>query len=955
VSEPPSQLGPARHAHRVRGRRLVERRTLVHVHPRPDTTPAPAPLPQPQPKHSWRFWLVLAYLVTLAASHAVTLMKPPPPPVPGAKTVTVTSPTQGAPDERVAYLEWTPDRDIASPRAMAPMGAMATSSSLWSDSPTQTTSALTPNIPTSDFPVPTSRPPVLLIHGSPGRASLFDKLAPLIAEHGYRVIAVDLPGFGDSSRDIEDHSMLAHSRRIAQLLDQLHITRAHVVGWSNGGGVVLHLADALKDRVASLTLLAAVGDQKVEGSGSYTLEHVKYAIGFAGFAIPDLLPHFGHYDTYTRRTAFLRNFWDSDQRPLRAIMKRLTAPTLIVHGRRDCMLPVKAAFHHHATVDNSSLALLDANHFLPLTHPAQTASVLVPFFQRHDQPGTPEPRTVTDAAVPTMADVPLQYFYWAADRLEPQHWSVHVLVIAALSLLSPTLGAAIAGGLVTIYCTDYLVAAIGVLAGALLQIPLAPLLARVFRRYFRPLPPRLAALRLAKPASAGWLSAFVPGYRERLLVSCSQQCRGAARVKFVLAHALALVPLTLLWYGLALAAFISLYRLDSSVTSLAFVLVLTLVGIAQHVLTLALTRRGRMRLIALAERIRHYEYWPMWAFYAPLVPYICWLMLKHRGMTLITCCNPGIENGGGLIGESKHAIMRSLGDHPAVLPTPLIDTAPPEDRLRQLRAAMQRAELSYPVILKPDAGQRGFGVALVHNEPEAAAYFAGMTSRAVVQPYAEGPHECGVLWARHPRSPASDGTTGFIFSITRKDFATITGDGVRTLEELILSHPRFRRQADVFLDRLADRAADILPAGETLRLGVAGNHCQGALFRDGADLITPELSRAIDTLAASFKGDNGGALDFGRFDLRYESDDQLRRGEAFSIVELNGTTSESTNLYDPSKNIVWAYQVLFAQWKLLFELGAHRRAQGACPMGLRTLVSTVARHYLTRRGSAISS
>jgi hypothetical protein len=418
-------------------------------------------------------------------------------------------------------------------------------------------------------------------------------------------------------------------------------------------------------------------------------------------------------------------------------------------------------------------------------------------------------------------------------------------------------------------------------------------------------------------------------------------------LRFLAGRTAASMLWALIAYGAALAAMVALYRLAQPVTLwklLPAALGLMLVAWALPAL---LTPRSRGWLLGRIERILRYEYWPASVFYLPLVPYIAWLTLKHRSITVLTCCNPGIENGGGLIGESKAAIMRRLGDAPGVLPTLLIAPASPLERTAQVLRAMQRAEISFPIILKPDAGQRGFGVALVRSEDEARRYFETMTAPAVVQPYAEGPHECGVLWAR--RVEGGEGE-GFIFSVTRKEFAVLTGDGTRTVEELVLAHPRYRRQAATFLERLRDRASEVLPAGERLRLVMAGNHCQGTLFTDGADLITPALTRAIDALAAGFDG----GLDFGRFDLRYESDDALRRGEAFDVVELNGTTSESTNLYDPGKSLWWAYSVLFAQWRLLFELGTARRRAGARPMGIGLLLATVWDHYRTRAGSAVS-
>lgn len=353
------------------------------------------------------------------------------------------------------------------------------------------------------------------------------------------------------------------------------------------------------------------------------------------------------------------------------------------------------------------------------------------------------------------------------------------------------------------------------------------------------------------------------------------------------------------------------------------------------------------RLLASAERILHYEYWPAKVFYLPLIPYVAWLGLRHGGFCSPSAANPGIENGGGFVGESKHRIMRGLGDGPAVVATRLIPAGTIEDRMATLRAEM--AGIAWPVILKPDEGQRGHGVRLIADEAKARAYFTTMTADAVVQPFHPGPHECGVLWIRDV-----GGEHGRVFSITRKEFPEVTGDGRRSVEELILRHPRHRRQWRVFLERLGAGRSRVPEAGERVALGLCGNHCQGSRFRDGADLMTPELATAIDRLASGFRGVNAGPLDFGRFDIRYTSEEALRRGEGFAIVELNGVTSESTNIYDPSWPLWRAYSTLFAQWRELYKLGAWRRGLGTKVVSVGTVLAWLREHRGTRAGSALS-
>jgi pimeloyl-ACP methyl ester carboxylesterase len=872
-------------------------------------------------------WALWAYLILLVASHAYQEMRSPVAVSMGAGVLATVMPrTMGAASaERMVYREWLPRASGAGEAA---------------------------------------HPPVILIHGSPGSSYEFRKLAPLISASGYRVIAVDLPGFGESSRNISDHSMRTHAQRVLALMDSLHIDRAHLVGWSNGGGVLLNMADLAPQRLASLTMLAAVGDQAREGSGSYAFEHAKYALGLVTFGgVPAFIPHFGKLGTFADRTDFLLNFWDSDQRPLKGIMERLTAPTLILHGRQDCLVHAEAAEEHHRIIKTSSLVMLRANHFLPLAQASETASYLVPFLKRHDVPGVAALTGVTDLApepertgLAGLADEGRKY-------IRGLPWWAQVSAIGKLVLVAPTIGIVTCAVLVVSMDLDFLVAIVGIAVGLLWQTALLVALGAILGKSLYKVPwlgRRLASVSIVDwsrrmkrtPAREGWVLMFIARSRTASLLGAVLCKPGFWPVaKFVLAR----VPAILIWavvsFLVAVAGMMALHYAWPHVGMIRLLLAAGLLAIVVRAMPMLLVTRGRHALAGWWERVVHYEYWPIAIFYLPLVPYIAWLTIKHRGLTVLTCCNPGIEKGGGFIGESKHAIMARLSDGPHRLATVLIEAGPtPAERARLAREAMSRVPGlgAFPIVIKPDAGQRGFAVRVIRSVDQLEPYFAMMPNAAVVQPYHPGPEECGVLWARSTKA-SENGQAGFIYSITRKDFPELTGDGVRTVEELIYAHPRYRRQVDVFLDRFPDLASGVLGAGEGLRLGVAGNHCQGALFRDGTDLITPGLSAAIDRLARDFKG----GLDFGRFDLRYTSEDALAAGD-FAVIELNGTTSESTNLYDPSKSIFWAYRVLLGQWRLLFELGASRRAQGARPMPLSEMFASIRAHYGARRGSALA-
>jgi membrane protein DedA with SNARE-associated domain len=339
---------------------------------------------------------------------------------------------------------------------------------------------------------------------------------------------------------------------------------------------------------------------------------------------------------------------------------------------------------------------------------------------------------------------------------------------------------------------------------------------------------------------------------------------------------------------------------------------------------------------------RHHEFWPAWLFYLPLLPWLAWLSLRYRSFTVWTSANPGIP-AGGVVGESKQAILEKL-PRDVIIPSSLIEPGDSFERIRSLRRTMMERDWNYPLILKPDAAQRGAGVKKIHDDVEMQKYVGEQPGLILAQPYHVGPFEAGIFYYRLPGE-----ARGRIFSITDKEFPVVVGDGRSTLEELIESHPRYRQQAAVFLERHDGERSRILEMDERFPLTVAGNHCQGTLFRDGAHLITPQLERRIDDIAQSFDG-----FFIGRFDVRYSNVDEFKAGRDLAIVELNGATSESTNIYDPAWSLGQAYSTLFRQWSLLYRIGNANRKRGRVPIGAVRLLLMIHNYYRQRRVTALA-
>jgi pyruvate dehydrogenase E2 component (dihydrolipoamide acetyltransferase) len=103
------------------------------------------------------------------------------------------------------------------------------------------------------------RPPVLLLHGYGGDINIWVFNQEALAEVGRTVYALDLPGHGQSSKDVGEGNLGSFVDAVAGFMDEMGIEKAHLVGHSMGGAVAGSFALAHPDRVASLVLIASAG------------------------------------------------------------------------------------------------------------------------------------------------------------------------------------------------------------------------------------------------------------------------------------------------------------------------------------------------------------------------------------------------------------------------------------------------------------------------------------------------------------------------------------------------------------------------------------------------------------------------------------------------------------------------------------------------------------------------
>lgn len=210
-------------------------------------------------------------------------------------------------------------------------------------------------------------PTLVLIHGYTASAYVWETTAPVFAESGFHVIAVDLIGFGYSSKPAWfDYTIASQARIVSRLMNRLGIGSATIIGSSYGGAVAATLALDYAERVEKLVLVDAVINDEPKSHPILKLARIR---GVGEFISPFLLDSKMFLKQRMRNTLHKANHHlitqeriDSIRRPLHAadghhsVLQTgrnwdanrieedaylINQPTLIIWGDNDTVIPIR--------------------------------------------------------------------------------------------------------------------------------------------------------------------------------------------------------------------------------------------------------------------------------------------------------------------------------------------------------------------------------------------------------------------------------------------------------------------------------------------------------------------------------------------------------------------------------------------------------------------------------------
>jgi hypothetical protein len=307
------------------------------------------------------------------------------------------------------------------------------------------------------------------------------------------------------------------------------------------------------------------------------------------------------------------------------------------------------------------------------------------------------------------------------------------------------------------------------------------------------------------------------------------------------------------------------------------------------------------------------EFWSIVRFYLPLVPVYLYYAAKNRSLTYFTNVNPAIPFG-GLFGESKFEILN-------LFPSKTI----PKTLYLEVGASYYEGiswlienNLPFPVVAKPNVGERGDGVTFINDIEALKQFYLNLKTPYLLQEAITYANEYGIFIAKNPLTGKVK-----VLSITGKAFLSVTGNGVNTIDELLSKTLRGWLQLPRAQAEMPELMKVILPKGKVEVVGSIGNHCLGTTFLDNNHLITLALE---EYLTGIFQVADG--LYYGRLDIKANSINEMVNEGKFSILEMNGVSSEPGLAFDPKYNLLKSYNTLITHLKAQSEVSKLLSEQG---------------------------
>ena len=203
--------------------------------------------------------------------------------------------------------------------------------------------------------------PVVLVHGLSGSTRWWDRTVPALAAR-YRVYLVDLPGFGSMRRAKGGFVLSEAADWLSSWMEAVGLERTHLVGHSMGGYISVVLAAQHPELLRRLVLVAPAGVPTGRSIRGYVLPLVRAGL----YVRPSLLTLFARDALRTGPSTFFGAVRELLAEDVRTHLRKIKAPTLLIWGRLDTLVPLPTGDVMREEIPDSRLLVLERTGHVPM-------------------------------------------------------------------------------------------------------------------------------------------------------------------------------------------------------------------------------------------------------------------------------------------------------------------------------------------------------------------------------------------------------------------------------------------------------------------------------------------------------------------------------------------------------------------------------------------------------------
>lgn len=305
--------------------------------------------------------------------------------------------------------------------------------------------------------------------------------------------------------------------------------------------------------------------------------------------------------------------------------------------------------------------------------------------------------------------------------------------------------------------------------------------------------------------------------------------------------------------------------------------------------------------------------------------------------------NPYFE-GGGLAGYSRSHVLFLIKDKAAgKLVAPWTVIRPPADKTlagQEAVVCLTKSKLELPLLARPDASEGPQGIALLQDEQQLVRYAQAYPKgeRFILQKLTAPAFFTRIYYERRP-----DDDEGRIVSMAYYYYPMVIGDGVKTVQELVLEHPQWQEEAALYLGQCAADWNLVVPVGMQYRLTPIGRSMRYMAAQDAREDITPELSAYWIDIFRSIPEFYAGSVIIGA-----KTKEGLVTGKDLTIVSIEGPDGVYPHLNAPLLPVTEGILDINRAIRTMFDVGVVNKKRGHKPDSMLYVISLWLRQMALR-------